>query len=41
MKRTHPNPSLDQGGALLRCNAGARSPSLIEGGGSGVGTLTQ
>jgi len=38
-ERTHPNPSLDQGGASLRSFAGAHSPSLVEGGGQGVGTL--
>ena len=36
---THPNPSLKQGGALLRGKAGAHSPSLFQGGGQGVGTF--
>ena len=38
---THPNPSLKQGGARLRGESGADSPSLFQGGGQGVGTFTE
>ena len=38
---THPNPSLKKGGAPLRRKFRAHSPSLFQGGGQGVGTITR